>query len=266
MRRNLIAHLVSAFCICLGLGFLPGDAAAESWRPAPGDSIQLQYTGEPIDLGVAATIFNLDLFETSSETIASLHARQRRVICYLSVGTVEDWRPDAGLFPAAAVGRAYPQWPGERWLDLRALAQIGPLLQARLDLARAKGCDGIDPDNLDGHETETGFPLTPADTIAFLRWLSGEARARGLAIGLKNGVDLWPALRQEVDWILVEDCAAQGWCAALRPLAAAGLAVFQVEYTDRDLDWAAVCAMARAEGFNAIRKHRRLDAYREGCP
>ncbi|MBK8157725.1 MAG: endo alpha-1,4 polygalactosaminidase [Rhodospirillaceae bacterium] len=241
-------------------------ARAEPWRPAPGASIQLQYSGEPIDLGVAAEIYNLDLFETGPVLIDRLHQEGRKVICYMSVGTVEDWRPDAAAFPAAVVGQAYPDWPGERWLDLRALDALGPLIKARLDLARDKGCDGIDPDNLDGHETTSGFPLMRADIVAFMRWLSGEARARGLALGLKNGAELWPDLKAQVDWVLIEDCAAQGWCAAVEPAAAAGLAVFQIEYTDEVLDWPEVCKAARARGFSAIRKHRALDAYREDCP
>jgi hypothetical protein len=241
-------------------------ARAEPWRPAPGSSLQLQYTGEPIALGVAAEIYNLDLFETEPALIERLHGQGRRVICYMSVGTLEEWRPDATAFPASVVGQAYPDWPGERWLDIRALDVIGPLMEARLDLARDKGCDGIDPDNLDGHETMSGFPLTPQDTVRLLRFLSDAAHARGLAIGLKNGADLLPAVMGHVDWVLVEDCAAQGWCEGLEPAAAAGLAVFQIEYTDAELDWPEVCAAAKARGFSAIRKHRALDAYREDCP
>jgi endo-alpha-1,4-polygalactosaminidase (GH114 family) len=260
-------RLVVALACSGGAGWLSAQPAlADPWRPAPGSSVQLQYTGEPIAFDVPAEVYNLDLFETDTQLIDRLHRKGRRVICYMSVGTVEDWRPDAQHFPAVVVGRPYPEWPGERWLDLRAIDAIGPVLEARLDLARDKGCDGIDPDNLDGYETENGFPLTAEDTIRFLRFLSGAARDRGLSIGLKNGADLLPEVIGLVDWVLVEDCAAQGWCAALKPAAAAGLAVFQVEYTDAPLDWAEVCADARAQGFSAIRKHRSLDAYREDCP
>jgi hypothetical protein len=245
---------------------LAGPAWGESWRPQPGATIQLQYTGEAIDTGVAVEIYNLDLFETSPHLIATLHGQGRRVICYLSVGTLEDWRPDAAAVPADVVGAAYPAWPGERWLDLRAIQRLAPIMTARLDLARAKGCDGVDPDNLDGHQTATGFPLMRSDTAAFMRWLSGEARGRGLGIGLKNGADLWPDLAGAVDWVLIEDCAAQGWCAAVKPARAAGLAVFQIEYTDAQPDWDKVCREAAENGFSAILKNRELDAYRVGCP
>jgi hypothetical protein len=250
----------------VALIFAAGPAQADHWRPAPGATIQLQYTGEAIDRSVAAEIYNLDLFETPPELIAALQAEGRRVICYMSVGTREDWRPDVASFSAAVVGAAYPQWPGESWLDLRAIDALAPAMKARLDLALAKGCDGIDPDNLDGYETASGFPLAREDVVAFMRWLSGEARGRGLGLGLKNGADLWPDLQGQVDWVLIEDCAAQGWCEAFRPAREAGLAVFEIEYTDQDLDWPQVCAKAAALGFSAIRKHRNLDAYRERCP
>jgi endo-alpha-1,4-polygalactosaminidase (GH114 family) len=252
--------------VTLVLILLALPAEAETWRPAPGASIQLQYTGETIDRGIDAGIYDLDLFETPPNLIADLKAEGRHVICYMSVGTLEDWRPDRAAFPATVIGKAYPQWPGENWLDLRAIDLLAPALTARLDLARAKGCDGIDPDNLDGYEAESGFPLTRADTVRFMRWLSQEARQRGLALGLKNGADLRPELEGAVDWVLIEDCAAQGWCAAFASARASGLAVFQVEYTDEDLDWNAVCRQAAELGFSAIRKHRNLDAYLETCP
>ena len=98
----------------------------------------MQYTGEEIDTSIAAEIYNLDLFETDPKLIDRLHGQGRRVICYMSVGTVEDWRPDAKAYPASVVGEAYAGWPGERWLDLRAFEAIGPLIRARLDLARKK--------------------------------------------------------------------------------------------------------------------------------
>lgn len=261
---NRLANRILRFSVWLALVGVES-ASADNWRPPPAATIQIQYTGATIETGVVADIFNLDLFETPPELIAALHARGRRVICYLSVGTLEDWRPDVAAFLPDVVGDAYPGWPGERWLDLRAIDRLAPAMTARLDLAKAKRCDGIDPDNLDGYETATGFPLSGADTVAFMRWLSGEARGRGLGIGLKNGADLWPDLADAVDWVLIEDCAAQGWCGVMKQARGAGLAVFQVEYTDAGLDWQDVCRKAAELGFSAILKNRKLDSYRVDC-
>ena len=47
----------------------------------------------------------------------------------------------------------------------------------RLDLAAAKGCDAVDPDNVDGYANPTGFDLTGDDQLAFNRWLA-EGRSR----------------------------------------------------------------------------------------
>lgn len=50
----------------------------------------------------------------------------------------------------------------------------------------------IDPDNTDGYQANkgTGFGTTAADTLDFLTFLSTQARAQGLGIGLKNTLEL----------------------------------------------------------------------------
>jgi hypothetical protein len=254
-----------AACALIGVAATTGTMAGEAWRPAPNASFQLQFSGEAIDLSVNAAVYDLDLFETDPALIAALHVQGRRVLCYVSVGTREDWRPDAERFPAATVGRDYEQWPGETWLDIRRLDEVGPVLLARFDLARDKGCDGIEPDNLDGYETDSGFPLSRADTVRFVRWLAAAAHVRGLSFGLKNSPDLLGELLTDVDWALIEDCHVQGWCDAMSPARAAGLAVFQVEYTDTALDWTEACAAALRRGFVLILKNRALDAFRRTC-
>lgn len=263
LLQQVACHVACALIVA---AIAASAAADEAWRPTPDASFQLQFSGEAIDLGVDAAVYDLDLFETEPTLIAAVHERERRVLCYVSVGTREDWRPDAGRFPAAAVGRTYPEWPGETWLDIRRLDDIGPVLLARLDLARDKGCDGIEPDNLDGYETDSGFPLTGADTVRFVRWLAAAAHARGLSFGLKNSPDLLGDLLSDIDWALIEDCHVQGWCDAMVPARAAGLAVFQVEYTDTGLDWQQACAAAQKRGFVLILKNRELDAFRRTCP
>ncbi len=38
-------------------------------------------------------------------------------------------------------------------------------MEARLGLATRKGCDGVDLDNVNGYDNDTGFPLTYDDQI-----------------------------------------------------------------------------------------------------
>lgn len=45
---------------------------------------------------------------------------------------------------------------------------------ARLDLAVSRGCDGVEPDNVDGYTNNTGFALVPMDQLAFNRNLANQ--------------------------------------------------------------------------------------------
>lgn len=222
---------------------------------------QIQYTGE-LDTSLRVDLFNLDLFDTPPQVIEALKARGVFVMCYFSAGTWEDWRPDAALFPPEVLGEALADWPGERWLDVRRLDVLQPLMTARLDLARTKGCDGVDPDNVDGYANETGFPLTAEDQLAYNLWLAQAAHQRGLSIGLKNDVDQIPALVEAFDWALNESCFTYDECTRLLPFVEAGKPVFVIEYALAPADF---CPQALAWDFNALAKRRVLDAYRVDC-
>jgi hypothetical protein len=182
------------------------------------------------------------------------------------VGTDEDWRPDHAQFPPAVVGKNYTGWPGERWLDIRRIDLLAPVMRARLDLCRAKGFDAVEPDNVDGYQADSGFPLTEQDELTYARWLATEAHARGLSIGLKNSPDLVSALLPDFDWALTESCFDQGWCAEMSPFVQAGKAVFATEYTESGITLDQFCPQARALRFSAILKHLKLDSWREACP
>ncbi|MCS7002005.1 MAG: endo alpha-1,4 polygalactosaminidase [Dehalococcoidia bacterium] len=243
-----------------GPPMMPPDRAI--WRPAPVTSWQIQFTGLPIDLSVAAEMWDLDLFDTSPSTIALLHARGSRVVCYINAGAWEDWRPDADRFPAFVKGNPLEGWPGERWLDIRRMDALLPIIEARLDLCRQKGFDGVEFDNVDGYSNRTGFPLTAADQVAYNRALAAAAHARGLSVGLKNALDLIPQLEPFFDWALNEQCFQYNECDKLLPFVRAGKAVFTIEY---HLPPSAFCARANALNFNSLHKNVSLDAYRVAC-
>ena len=44
----------------------------------------------------------------------------------------------------------------------------------RLELAKRKGCDGVEPDNVDGHEddNDTGFGFGFNDQLVYNKWLA----------------------------------------------------------------------------------------------
>lgn len=244
--------------------YLPLVATPTVWRLALNTSWQWQLDGT-IDQAVDTQLFDIDLFDTEASLVAALHAQGRKVVCYISVGSWEEWRPDADQFPPAVIGNDYEGWPGEKWLDIRQIDQLAPIMRARLDACRAKGFDGIEPDNIEGYANDTGFPLTAQDQLTYNIWLANEAHARGLSIGLKNDPDQVAELLPYFDWALTEDCFDQGWCEQLTPFVNAGKAVFAAEYTDTGMTTGKFCPQANALNFNGILKHRDLDAWRQAC-
>jgi hypothetical protein len=228
--------------------------------PAPVTSWQIQLQGK-VNQKVPAQLYDVDLFDTPVATIAQLHAQGRKVACYFSAGSFEDWRVDAGAFPAVVKG-ASNGWPGERWLDVRRMDVLAPILEARLDLCKAKGFDTADADNVDGYTNATGFPLTAADQLAFNVWLANAAHARGLSIALKNDMSQGAELVAYFDWTVNEQCHQYQECDTLLPFANAGKAVMQIEYRVPPKKF---CPAANARNFNAIKKGLALRAARVAC-
>ena len=248
---------------------MPAGAAGASgtemyWKPSPGTNWQWQLTGT-IDQTVNASVYDIDGFDNDEGVVKALHAQGRKVICYLSVGSFEDWRPDAKSFPAAVLGNEYPGWPGERFVDIRAEA-LRMIMAQRLDLCQQKGFDGIEPDNMDVYAAKSGFPLTEKDGIDYANWLAGEAHARGLNIGQKNAPELAKQLEPSFDWVLTEDCFDQGWCADVSVYVDHQKPVFMSEYTDTGVDFGAACSWGKPKKYSPILKGRDLDAPVQFCP
>jgi hypothetical protein len=224
-------------------------------------SWQIQFTGE-VDPALGVDVFDLDLFDTPLSTIEELHRRGVFVICYFSAGSYENWRPDASQFPSEVLGKNLEDWPGEKWLDTRRLDLLTPIMEARLDLAVQKGCDGVDPDNINGYVNDTGFASSASDQLAYNIFLSKAAHARGLAIGLKNDIEQIPDLLPYFDWMLNEECFTYQECNLLLPFIQAGKPVLIIEY---ELPPAEFCPQANQMGFNALHKRWDLNAYRVDC-
>ncbi len=238
------------------------NAATPRWKPAVMSSWQIQYAALPVDLSVDAQVYDIDLFTTDAETIAALHAKGRNVVCYFSAGSYEPYRPDSGQFSADMRGKPIEGFTDEQWVDIRRLDLLGPILRARLDLAVQRGCDGVDPDNVDGYRNKTGFPLTAQDQLVFNRWLAQEAHQRGLAVFLKNDGDQVDQLVDRFDGGVVEQCFEYDECDQYAPFVAAGKPVFEIEY-NRAPD--TFCTQANALNFNSLFKNLSLDAYRVPC-
>jgi hypothetical protein len=223
---------------------------------------QWQINSGDIDTTVDAEVYDVDLFETPAATIEELHRRGRKVICYFTVGTWETYRQDTRSMPESVKGKVVDGWPEERWLDIRRIDVIGPYMEARFDLCKKKGFDGVEGDWMDNHTQDTGFPITFDDQLAYNRWLIRQAHSRGLAMAVKNNLDQASILAKEADMSINEQCAEFNECEMLRPWIAAGKPVFHAEYNVRPEQF---CPVTGPLGFSSIYKRLELDAFRRTC-
>ncbi|KAI0020734.1 glycoside hydrolase superfamily [Xylariomycetidae sp. FL0641] len=235
-------------------------------QPAVGTSwdYPLGYTLTPAAANASTQFYVVDLENTPAATVAALAAAGHDVVCYFSAGSVEAYRPDAGAFPSDAVGQTLDGWPDERWLDVRSPG-VREVMTKRITNAKDKGCQGIDPDNVDGYDNDSGFPLTQADAVDYVRFLAQTARAHGLATGLKNAGDIVESVTDVAAWAVVEQCAEYDECDLYAPFVRAGKPVFHVEYTEKDeVDGALrkkACGAGSQMGFSSIVKHLSLDEW-----
>lgn len=255
--RRLALLLVVALAACGG----GGDGASSIWQPSPADRWHIQYAGE-LEVPEGVDVVDLDMEETSASTIAALHDDGIRVVCYISAGSWEPYRSDAAAFPSDLLGEAYEGWEDERWFDIRA-PELRPLLADRIERAADKGCDALDPDNVNGFENDTGFPLTADDQLAFNRWLFAEAHRHGLAVGLKNDLAQAAELVDHVEFQVNEECIQYDDCAALDVFTDAGKPVWNIEYEGTP---AAVCAAAAEHRLTTWLKDPSLSAAGHECP
>jgi hypothetical protein len=218
-------------------------------------------------------MYDIDGFEATGGDVSALHAAGIKVVCYLSAGTYENFRPDAGQFPAAVIGRRNG-WPGEKWIDVREAQQpssvVLSIMDARLDMCAAKGFDGVELDNVDGYTNNTGFPLTGADQLFYNATLANASHDRGLAVLQKNDLEQIPALLPYFDGALNEQCnqykectTAQNGSFGYDQYVAAGKPVFQAEYSVTTTKF---CGADNAANFNGVRFKKQLnDALFQPC-
>jgi len=210
-----------------------------------------------IDLYVDQTVAG-NSSTPNSAAVNAIHARGGHAICYVDAGTWENWRPDAGQFPASVQG-SKNGWPGERWLDIRQQSVLMPIMSARVDRCKQAGFDAVEFDNVDGYSNKTGFPLTANDQLSYNTALANLAHSRSLSVAIKNDLGQLTALKPYFDFAINEQCMQYKECDYPAPglvdWAASRKAVFEVEYRASSLN----CAKSNGWNFNAILKS--LDLY-----
>ena len=277
--------LTAGFLIAaLGVGCGSGTPAAKDpmsptmtarnwYRPSVQTQWQWQLLGT-VNTNYDVTVYDIDAqlddaSESSADLISALQRQSRKVICYFSAGSSENWRADFNRFNESDMGKPLDGWEGERWLDVRS-DNVRKIILDRLDVARAKGCDGVEPDNVDGYANKTGFDLTKDDQLRFNRFLAVEAHRRGLSVGLKNDGDQVKDLVDDFDFSVNEECHAYNECETLLPFVDAGKPVFNVEYTE-NVEQAhekaqSICSAARGLDLRTLILPLELDdSFRVSC-
>jgi hypothetical protein len=249
--RPALATLVLVLALACLASVLAAPAGAGMWKPKPGSGTwQFQLQGK-IDTKIPADVYEVDGFDVGRKTVKELHARGRKVICYIDVGSWENYRPDRKQFPRSVIGKKYDGYPDERWLDIRRFRKFAKPLKARIAMCARKGFDALEPDNINGYQNRTGFPLTAKDQLRFNRWIAKQAHRRGLSVALKNDGAQARKLVRNFDFAVVEQCFQYNECGQYRPFVRAGKAVFAVEY---ELPNRKFCKRAEKIGFSAIGK------------
>ncbi len=225
----------------------------------------IQYSGD-ISLNRNEKVYDLDLFETPKWLVDTLKKKGKICVAYINVGAYEDWRPDAGDFPPEILGKEYQGWPGERWIDIRQIDKVAPIIRKRFDLAVEKGFDGIHPDNIDAFENETGFNITFEDQLRYNIWLAQEAHKRGLFIAQKNAPSMAKDLFKYYDFAILEDCFREGWCDTFKQYYINNSKpVFAIEYLENNPNIEAVCEYSRISKIYFIFKKLDLGYETETC-
>jgi hypothetical protein len=201
------------------------------YKPEKQTSWQWQLQGD-INTSYDVEIYDIDLFDSEATFIESLKNDGKKVICYFSAGSWENWRSDKDDFPSSVLGDAMDGWAGEKWLDISNEA-LAPIMKARLDLAVQKGCDGVEPDNMDGYTNNTGSALSASEQLAYNKFIANEARKRGLSVGLKNDLDQIVELEPYFDFSVNEQCHEYNECDRLRPFIDANKPVLNAEYKEK---------------------------------
>lgn len=224
--------------------------ASVYFGPAKHASWNWQLMGT-IDTTADAQVYDFDAFDNSATLVSQLKARQIYCIAYFSAGSWEDWRSDAASFPASVKGNDLGGWPGEKWLDVRQLDVLRPIMAARADIAKAKGFNAIEWDNLDGYSNNPGFPFTQADSIAYCKMLAQICHERGLAAFHKNSTEIISQVQPYFEGVVGESAYRWNEAGSYSVFTNANKPVLLCEYRAQDVS-VANQNDANAKGFSMI--------------
>jgi len=195
----------------------------------------------------APTVYDIDGIENPASTVAALHQRDDKVVCYIEIGSAGNYyaASDEGipvtyyqqLKADGDLGKKMSGYP-EYYVNINAASTVAIMESMIRQQCAAKGFDAVEPDIGDSYTDNNGFGITEAQNITYDNTLGEYAHSLGLAWGQKNGdQDASFARGQEpvADFLLTEECNYYKTCSTVTaPYVQAGKLVLNAEYTN---DW-----------------------------
>lgn len=210
-------------------------SSSSIWKPKPLDTFQIILSGKN-DFSANATVYEVDLFSTTAQEVAKLKSLGRHPIAYSSFGSVEKDRPDTAEWPKTLQVKKMSGWD-EQWLDVSQIdtePKFKQILENRIKLAKQKGFESMDPDNMDAYANSvskrSGGKLTASDQLKFNRWVAQTIHKYGMSVALKNDLEQAQDLVNDFDFAVNEECTQYSECASLQPFTSANKAIFNIEY------------------------------------
>lgn len=192
-------------------------------------------------------VYDIDAVLNPASTIAALHRRGDRAICYVDVGTAGNYYTAAQegiprtyfaqLRADGDLGHELQGYP-EYFIDITARSAVRIVESMIARQCARKHFDAVETDldeTFGTNEGVTGFHITVADELHYLETLAGYMHARGLAWFAKNLDDTGrpafvDALAPYAQGVITEQCNQFHTCSLLRPFLAAHKPVLDAEY------------------------------------
>ncbi|KAH6623208.1 glycoside hydrolase superfamily [Chaetomium tenue] len=280
--------------------FVPG----VKWQIIIQNTLDVEAALQPTD----AVVWDLDLYHVARTPEIVTHLRNNDpdaiLICYFNAGLAQesDCDYDTKWKNSGLLGNIYspdePDFSDERWVNIKNQT-ARDWMKDRITLARDYGCDGVDPDNIDGYLNDldnnngTGWNLSEGDYVSFVTELATHAhslttdRGHTLLIGQKNAPELVEQIGGDLDFAVLEDCKTLNddedyvFCGDFQTYIAEGKPVFSIEYPSTlgntetgacnangasDEQYAASCATDQGNsGFSTVLKIQGGEGELNGC-
>jgi Glycoside-hydrolase family GH114 len=232
------------------------DTSDCAWKPSEALTYYWQLQGA-VNNSEAVDAYFIDGFETEASEVTTLHSKGIKAVCYIDVGTWEEWRSDAGSFPKVVLGNGNG-WPGEKYLNIADTSAIEPLMQKRFEMCKSKGFDAAEPDNIEDYaESHTGFTLTAAEQLTYNEWIANEVHALGMAVFQKNDGEQTSTLHAYFDGVMSEECNRYSECGSFASYTKEGKPVLNTEYSGTAVS--GFCAKDEAAGIEGALFDLELD-------